>query len=92
MKIKSFINYLIIFIIIIAVCTYFLGEQGFLGSLLAALGIGGNAAINGLKKDAKELDEKAEVIKEEIKEIDKKLDEPVKELTPEEEKDYWKNQ
>jgi len=89
---KKYIAYIIAAIIIIGILTYVLGEQGFLGGILATFGIGSSAALQKLKKQARELDEEAEVLKEEIKNIDKKLDKEPRDLTPEEEADYWKNQ
>jgi hypothetical protein len=89
---KKYWLHITLIIIGIFILTYTLGEKGLLGGILGALGIGSSVALQKLKKQAQQLDEEANVIKEEIKNIDKKLDKTPKDLTPEEETEYWKNQ
>jgi len=88
---KKILIYLVLAIILIGGLYYFLGEQGLLGGLLGTAGVGA-----ALKKKGAELDAKAEEKKEELEAIKKdkeKLEKDgVKDMTPEEETEYWKNQ
>ena len=90
---KKTIVYIIIGILILGVLFYTLGEQGLLGGLLGLVGIGGSKKLTELKKQGEKLDQEAKKLNEEIKEIEKQKEElKPKELTDEEEVDYWKDQ
>jgi hypothetical protein len=90
---KKFVLYLVIATIIIGGLTYALGEQGLLGGLLGTLGVGGNEALKKLKAQGAELDKQAEEKKSQLADTEKEKENlEVKDLTPEEEEEYWKNQ
>lgn len=79
-------KYLLITIIILCLAYYFFDLEGFLFGLFGVGAVGTNKftkAQNDLAKKQKELEE-------EVSNLDKK--EPVKDLSPEEEEDYWKKQ
>ena len=81
---KKFAIYFLLLGAVLTVIYYFTDLPQIFALLLAPFGV-------ILKKNpAADLDTKAEKLKEEIKELDESK--PVKDLTPEEEKDYWKEQ
>ena len=88
--------YVILGICIIGGLTYAAGEGGLLEGLLVAFGVGANKGVEVLKKKAQGLDERARELNENLDEIAKakeKLEKDgVKDMTPEEEAEYWKNQ
>lgn len=86
--------YIIIGLIILFGLYYFLGELGLISGLAAALGLGGSQLkVNNLQEENKALEERKKEKEQQLKEIEEKQKElKVDNLTPEEEKKYWKNQ
>jgi hypothetical protein len=91
---KRLLLYILAALLIIGVICYFLGDLSVFGPLLGILGIGGSTvAIQKLKQRGEELDERAAIKKEELEKVRKEMKEyKPKDLTPEEEVDYWKDQ
>lgn len=90
---KKIIIYLVFGIIGIVALGYFLGEQGALAGLMGFLGLGGKGTMDHLKEKGAKLDKQADQIKKDLKEIEKERKNlKINDLSPEEEKDYWKDQ
>jgi hypothetical protein len=92
---KQFLVYVIIICIVIGVLTYFFGEMGLLSGILGSLGLT-SGKLSDLKDKAIQLDKKAAEKQKELDDIQKKKEklkkDGVKDMTPEEVKEYWKNQ
>ena len=88
--------YVILALIAVGILTYAMGESGLLGGILGLLGIGGSKGLAHIKqkaiegdKEAKEVQARLRKIEEEKRQLEK---DGVKDMTPEEEREYWKNQ
>lgn len=91
---NKILTYTIIGIIVLFGLYYFLGTNGLLGGLIGVVGFGGSE-MRVKRKQEENLDlekrkkEKLALLKEiEAKQKELELDD----LTPEEEREYWKNQ
>jgi hypothetical protein len=90
---KKYIVYVLIILSIVGCLIYFFGEVGLLGGLLGLLGVSGLSNKERFTVKEAELKTKAEQIQKEIDSLNKERENlKAKDLTPEEEKDYWKNQ
>jgi len=88
---KKSIIYIFISLLIVGFLIYFFGENGLWASLMGFLGLGGSKVLSKLEKKGLILDKKASDIKKDIKKIQEKRENiKIKDLSPEEEKDYWK--
>lgn len=85
---KKYLIYAAIGVIIAGVLIYYLGEAGILATLFGS-GIAGSKVFHDKKR---KLEEEERQIEQDLKEIDDKLKEEPKDMTPEEEVEYWRNQ
>lgn len=77
--------YIILIVLTVGLVIYFFGENGFLASILALLGIGVKKIHTTVQHDKKALQ-----LEKELSEL-KKEKFPVKDRTDQEVVDYWKN-
>jgi cell division protein FtsB len=89
----KYVLYGLLGVAVLAGLVYFLGDNGLIAGLLGIGGIGGTTALANLKAEAAKLDQQADDLKDDLKDIEEeKKNLKVDDKTPEEEKDYWKNQ
>lgn len=85
---KKILIYIVLILIVLGTLYYLLDLQG----LFAGLFGGGLAANQVLKGKADQLKKDQEDIEKQLEVLEQELDKKPEDLTPEEEKDYWKNQ
>ena len=89
---KKLITISILVIIAIILLYLYYGEHGLFGGLLGVGMLGGNEVMRKLKKQGEVLDKEAEAKTEELRKLEEeKKNLKVEDLTPEEEKEYWKD-
>lgn len=89
---KKLIIYSVFALIILGLLYYLAGESGLIGGLFGIGGYTGSKAMRKLREQGETFDKQAEEKTKELREIQAKKDNlEVKDLSPEDEKEYWKD-
>jgi hypothetical protein len=89
---KKLVIYSVCGIMLLGLLYYLLGQEGLIAGLFGLGGYGGNKAMRKLREEGEALDKQAKDKTEELRKIEEERKNlKVEDLTPEEEKEYWKD-
>ncbi len=90
---KKLAIYSVCGIILLCLLYYLLGQEGLVAGLYGLGGFGGSKALRKLREEGEALDKQAEEKTEELRKLEEERKNlKPKDLSPEEEEEYWRNQ